>query len=506
MYPHSHPALRPLCLVMIFTPLVLGEREAAEAGSERAATLGRQWDVAVVTGDKLDAFTGKPIGYGSDGSYQGELFLYSYRGGQMTQIPFQLDEKTTLGEWVNRTYPGGTDNVAGLDPNDELAFLTRDVGDKAPAGTYPDEPGTTYSSSIEIEVADAGDPDQKGWVYLIRSRNASYTAGDLITHTGPTNFSTSAPQVRAAGYDIGFNAQAQHADSLYDYLVIKDGAAHSEQLLDKLKVKGEAKVYIGFGWLRTTFNENLPEINITLDGVIDGTVRVIETTTRQIRLELLGVELLNTTVTGTAYFHPWSVSFPLPIDPAELANSLPDGFKEIRVAATIDFNENAIGSVFANENASNVVIDGNPDDVPATMSGWAQVIGTAGRMFIMGNYSVFEGLSWCYRDDSTGTVAPCIEGVEDTGDGVYIGDTGIHIDVDALIANPPSTPTSLTMALYFLPPSASDTGTSLYAKQESGLTITAAALPGVPVAGVYGALILMAGFLYPLTRIRKTKR
>ena len=80
--------------------------------------LDRDYEPVVITGNNLSEFLSVSTS---------QLFVYEYdeTGDTWTQIPFQFDDVGDDGSYFSET--DGT-----LDSNDELVFMAKDMGDKAP--------------------------------------------------------------------------------------------------------------------------------------------------------------------------------------------------------------------------------------------------------------------------------------------------------------------------------------------------------------------------------------
>jgi len=107
------PTVCLTCIAFVF--LVAARLSTVAEGFDRTL------EPVIVRGSDLQAFT--KVGVGANDN---ELFLYAYRAdaGLWEQIPFQIDEKDSSGSYFN---PNG-DETAGLDTNDVLVFMAKDVG------------------------------------------------------------------------------------------------------------------------------------------------------------------------------------------------------------------------------------------------------------------------------------------------------------------------------------------------------------------------------------------
>lgn len=145
---------------------------SAGTGAETPATtsptaspsnvLERPYDPVVLTGDQLTPVIGTdPTG----------LVAFRYGGdGQWKQIPLQVDERAKVDYYniynkmyssqrafVNLVYVDpntltGPDTDPKVDADDEVVFIARDAGSKAPAGSAP--MGVTAGSGVEVAISD----------------------------------------------------------------------------------------------------------------------------------------------------------------------------------------------------------------------------------------------------------------------------------------------------------------------------------------------------------------
>lgn len=122
-------------------------------------TLGRTVDTVVVKGEAC----GKVIGAGVD-----RLRLFAFKAGKLEQIVLQIDERTPDGGYCYDQGPSErrVKDVDGakLDANDEVLFLARDAGDRAPPAALQLKGLNAFQ---ELEVTDPVDGG-KAWVYLTR--------------------------------------------------------------------------------------------------------------------------------------------------------------------------------------------------------------------------------------------------------------------------------------------------------------------------------------------------
>jgi hypothetical protein len=145
---------------------------AALAIGLTGCTAERPEDPGVVTGADVPRLAG---------AAPGKVIAYHYLDDTWTQVPVQVDERAMvdLGTVYNQAPDGirvltytdpntfaGADPDATVDSNDEIAFMGRDAGVRAPAGTNP--PNVVAGSGEELRLHDAvGDPPDS-YLYLYR--------------------------------------------------------------------------------------------------------------------------------------------------------------------------------------------------------------------------------------------------------------------------------------------------------------------------------------------------
>jgi hypothetical protein len=177
---------------------VIAATALAVAGSltacEAVSTVDRPGTPVVLTGADLPDLTG---------TAPGEIvaFRYSPLAGEptWTQVPVQVDERVVVGfgsQPANNTTPGtvgtvygngapgvtalqyadpstfvGADTDATFDADDELVFMSFDLGGRRAARDGSEPTGVVPGSGVEVTVADplAGESPDQGWLYLFES-------------------------------------------------------------------------------------------------------------------------------------------------------------------------------------------------------------------------------------------------------------------------------------------------------------------------------------------------
>jgi len=324
---------------------------AAAAGG--AKTLARTADPVVVSGEKLKGFQGFSIH---------ELRLYAYADGDLKAVPFQVDERDAKGGLVFPLGPkGGRDADVGLlDGNDELVFMAKDSGGRAPETKRPGGAG----AAAEIELADPL-TGGKAWVYLFHFRKPpAPAAGDYasITKDGGVVSTTNFTMTFSKEAPIGF-----------DKLILKPaGGGNGKNGVDRLKVRAD----ITLRMVGVTIHKNENNFESELVAFIDGPVRVVRRTSNKMFF-FWKIASPATTVDNVFYFN--SFEFPtevtVPFDIGALAS-------EFRFRVITDGNRNQKGKKFLNEkNLKPVTFDGVMSDEEKKLDTspykWSAAYGTA---------------------------------------------------------------------------------------------------------------------------------
>jgi hypothetical protein len=142
---------------------------------ENAKDLTRDIEEVVVTGAMVSGWQGQEID---------RIHLYKWGGTEFVKIPFQIDRvglvdidqkcswfawgQVNLCEYNYDFDNNGNENVTSATPlaaRDEIVFLARDSGPRAPNSTVW-LPGNVSTTRYEIELRDVRSaPAKKGWVY-----------------------------------------------------------------------------------------------------------------------------------------------------------------------------------------------------------------------------------------------------------------------------------------------------------------------------------------------------
>ena len=256
----SHRVARALLLVGVL---------ASAAGARGEIGVFRELEPVLVPGADLASLRGALID---------RLGLFALAGGALVEIPFQIDERDPDGNWVMTAglEAGRDDDEERLDANDELVFMARDAGPRAPGSVASRRP-PGVRATVEIEIAD---PVTGGssFVYL-RSfdRTAPRSPVDYVTADPATD------SVEAQPYGLTFSTEVPVS---WAFLTVKDLAGKAGgNLIDRIKLRASA-MFI-FGLIEWEVNEE--QFQSVPIGYRDGAVRVLRRVENHVELGM-GIE------------------------------------------------------------------------------------------------------------------------------------------------------------------------------------------------------------------------
>ena len=423
----------------------------------------RIYEPVVLRGEILSAFYDVPIN---------EIFLYAYFDSTKSfqLIPFQVDEM----EFAEDPFKPGEDDARQdfyfiaddgvFDFRDELVFMIRDMGDKAPDDAWIENEEARKHERLEIKLCDPNDRANCAFAYLFRSATVTKEI------PAPYGFSFD-PQNHVMGTKF-YSLRLSKMNGLIEDVIIPPPFGTGVDFFDTQKLRfigifdlGILTIPIGKnGGQAANERDNLHVYNETdvdnyhLYFTPKPVVRLIREVRQTIRF---GTFVMNQTAFYVkTKFYPFSgtISGGAVLDPETLKKEFQleeDVYIHLELLRqSWDFNRAAEGMSFFNRFNQGIVIDGIPDQVNQTVSSpveeWTLTTGEQGSMF---SYVQFEDSSWqqvelYFHDNKTGGQADntFIEG-GDTGDSVSYGDQGI------LLKNHAAEKVSLKLDFiaYFLP-------------------------------------------------------
>ncbi len=363
-----------------------------------AAMVDRPYSPVTVRGEHFTLFRGAPVS---------EIFVYVYREGAWTQIPFQIDEKDDGPDFF------GTKNAA-LDTSDEISFMAFDLGDSVPDWRWISDAESKIYQRYEIRVVDNSTfPNTTGYAYVYRSSTLVRAAMSYMDYI-PGHPGFPDDSINATSYVFGHNDKA-----IPTFLKIKASAGGSDMdILDRWKIR-----YAGKAAGIVPYNNN-EDNGLQFDSlkVKSGPIRIIRKT---IFLPVFAESILPTSVDFTCFFYPYSSI----IRTGKRVLSASVGMTYLR--QSVDFHSRITGAHYFNCNSSTATIDGTPDAADTTMTyagtSWYMMSGTHGTVVcVVDMPDIGTDQKLYYKDDDT--LDP-----NDTGDatenqwGVKYGDCGVQI-------------------------------------------------------------------------------
>jgi hypothetical protein len=323
-------------------------------------------DPVVISGDKLNPLLGR-----SPDSI--EAFAWD---GSFKPILLQIDERMTVSvyrrELVRRmdllsyAFDEGPkaqpDPDPAFDANDELVFMARDAGGKAPAGAGPE--GSEACQEIELAPAEAA---ERLYVYLCGMKApAAPTTASLMNVE-------SADRIEGQTYVIGYPA----GNPLnFNSLQFKGPAGLSENVVDRFKLSLDVSVAFNLA----NYSLGGADFQSYLRGVRRGPIRVI----KEFETVVESWANLQIRTYNHVFFYPYHVEYRLlETAPMNWGGSV----NKSDLTLAVDLNHEARGFRFYSEkNPRGELIDGFPSPSEVNMNygptSWAGVSGAPGTILV----------------------------------------------------------------------------------------------------------------------------
>ena len=358
-----------------------------------AATINRRMDPVLVRGEWLGGIVGSPLR---------SLRLYRSRKGQLEPIRFQVDERTSEGDWI---FPHGKKNNGDksnglLDARDVLLFMAKDAGERA----HPDPaiPGT--SSVLEIGIEDPVNAG-RAWVYLavFTARppplcplpdyvRYNYETEEIFTDVSYTKFIITKKGLHTSFSDVE--------------AILPSAGGDGRNHLDRMKTRIQIRFF--FNLIPLTVTEEM--LGQDVIAYITGPIRVIRRLEQFFKLPF-GLH-------GLTSYTDLHLYERITIVPAEI--HIPKGASKVVSSARTwygaDLSPNAIGSYFRNsENLEPLIIDGRMSEMERHFcpqaDKWRVIYGPGGgatlfRSIFPPEYSDIVEVQERYVDDVTVKTPP----------------------------------------------------------------------------------------------------
>jgi hypothetical protein len=419
---------------------------AGNAAGSAVLSTERPYEPYMVWQRTTEPFYGHPVD---------ELYLFAFDAdrSRWRMMPFQIDEMSSVLDPANPDMPPRNTFFAEhngiLDTLDQLVFMIRDMGDRAPDTAWIPDESSKASGRLEIRVMDNSDPSLDAYAYLYHSPSIP----DTVPH--PYGF-----QSHPATYELEtavYKIRQETANTLIQDICFKPPFGNGADIFDTQKIRLKGKIVLSIINLQLDATEEYLVAYRYFKRTADPVVRIVH----ENRLTLLDTTLFQSLAFyNDPKFYPFS---------GELRGGFKLTEKEIQQRMGViddvivefhnlreswDFNENAAGMTFMNPVNDAVPIDGLPDAVNKTVERpirqWSMATGDQGSLFVFFDMvdTTWKNVELYYHDDRTGGQADSAYFTsEDTGDKKSYGDEGI------LLMNQPGDTISLQLGFnaYFLP-------------------------------------------------------
>jgi hypothetical protein len=215
--------------------------------------------------------------------------LYRIDVGQPVPIPFQFDAVDLQGDVVV-----DAPEQFELKDADQLVFMARDTGNRAPEGWWP----AGGDAVVEIEAADAVHGG-KGWAYLVHFAGSPpapsaerYVSYDAATH-----------RARSAFYEVEYAASRNFFTGLR---VLSGAGGDGRNLLEQTRMLGRPTFHLLLADLTLGFTEQ--NSIVAVEGVRTGPVRAVRRVHLSVELGRYFPELPS----GTVYTYHYLTSYTTP--------------------------------------------------------------------------------------------------------------------------------------------------------------------------------------------------
>ena len=421
----------------------------------------RLYEPVVLVGDKVYPFIGIPIN---------QIFVYSYNAGtgQWQMIPFQIDERVRLDDPyydargprhfyaiknTNSRY-AFADTLPVFDRDDELVFMVRDMGDKAPDNSWITNADALTHMRLEIQIYDPKDANKTAYAYLYQS--STLTMPDEVRNRYAMSFNPSNHVINTRYYSVGLSKDT----GLVVDVSIKPPFGNGAEFFDTQKIRfaglidfGNFPIIIGredipaareadqlFVYPNTSADPKFNPDNDPDHGYLSYTEKPIVRVVREVRQTLRFGDVIIPSLGFyvKTKFYPFSgqIEGGSSLIPDSLRGNL-DPYEDYVIEFDVlrqswDFNANAAGMKFINKFNDGVMIDGNVDnankkiDIP--IKEWTMSTGAQGTMF---THVTFKDTLWrkielYFYDSKNGGQGDSQYVIgEDSGDKVSYGDQGI---------------------------------------------------------------------------------
>jgi len=348
-------------------------------------TITRVSDPIIIKGAQIPSLRGVPLA---------RISLYSSRNGTAAPVTFQIDEADGSGV-LSLTAPDGNainSDDGKWDDNDELVFMSCDLGDRMSAAELP----AGYSAAAEISCSDPL-TQGSGWVYCV-----SFPEPVREVATPYVRYDSKRDYVASDRYELGYTPGEMK--SYFSTLLLKDnGSIRSQNILDRYKFRVTMKLF--FSLISISRNED--DMRAVLVGYKDGPVRAVRRCNNSLYLKF-GIRS-PTSVVNNYYYRDsieWPTLIKLPFNVSTISS-------EAFLVTGCDWNPLATGMSYFNScNPAPVLVDGFMSNEEKKLDKkpylWSALSGPQGTMLsrLWLSDSLVMGKELLYMDDKTVTDAP----------------------------------------------------------------------------------------------------
>lgn len=398
----------------------------------------RKYEPVVLRGSALSHFYDVPVN---------EIFLYAYTESTQSyeMMPFQIDERTYGPDlehaksksrwwyfipesWANEDTINIDSHDGILTDHDEIVFLIRDLGEKAPIGIWIDNEEAKQYKRLELKIYDPKDENTKAYCYLFRSS----TIQEEVPKKYGFMFHAQEDRVENINYAVRLSKET----GVIEDIVLKPPFGNGEDIFDTQKIRFDGIVEMSGAFFPFPAST---EKDIVLYNYQKATADPVVRLIRENRMTLIDSTLFGDFAFYVApKFYPFSATLVggMPLSESTLKKLFP-GQDDVWINFDLlrqswDFNENAIGMEFYNSFNDGVQIDGNPDQADKKIAfmpdpklppirEWMLTTGKKQGSFF--TYAEFLDTTWqtveLYFEDNDSI------NTEDTGDQKSFGDQGI---------------------------------------------------------------------------------
>jgi len=379
----SRIRITSLCFMFVVSVLTAG---AIDATASTGRPLVNRPDPVVLEGRKLPKVKGADIA---------RIRVFAYREGGWEAIPFQVDERFVKRGCSAPRYviAPEADPDPTFDDDDELVFLARDMGTKAPAGDISVGSGLRPKAITAISAAGLG--GERGYAYVMifdsppspRAKRGGYMEWNSESRTVRSH----------RGYEVGY----PESDSFFFNSLIIPGSngGNGRDFVDTLKMRANGRI---IAQLFVYDIDNSDWYN-TLKGAKAGPVRVI----RRVRLRFnsTAFRIHRSTVDVVYYPHFFFMEVPIPMGTYKASL-----YYQADLSLSLDLADDAPPMTFFNERnapSAGVTTDGKMSETEKKLdyrpAKWQCLSGDAGTVLIRMDQRPGSPLNQdlFYLDDST---------------------------------------------------------------------------------------------------------